>query len=53
MRAVTGSVSWALLGFVTDFRGGGVRAGHGGKEREEKEGVKETRATFWPKILAG
>lgn len=36
VRAVTGSVSWALpFGFVTDFRGrGGGQEEDGGKERK-------------------
>lgn len=41
MRAVTGSVSWALpFGFVTDFRGGGGRQ-DGGKERKKEEEKSE------------
>lgn len=39
MRAVTGSVSWALpFGFVTDFRGGGEgQAADGKREKKQEE----------------
>lgn len=38
VRAVTGSVSWALpFGFVTDFRGGGGQEEDGGKQKKEEE----------------
>lgn len=37
VRAVTGSVSWALpFGFVADFRGGGGQEEDGGNERGKK-----------------
>lgn len=51
VRAVTGSVSWALpLGFVTDFRGGGGgQEEDGGKDRKKRrrgrDGSERQRGT--------
>lgn len=55
VRAVTGSVSWALpFGFVADFRGGGGQEEDGGNERGKKtraRGAGGAHVTFWTKLI--